>query len=661
MMYRPTSPAPTALLASLCLLLAACGDDETSSPTASVAATTDATSASDTPPAADVAPTDTPTPDTGPLATPDVPGPPSPNVLSFKQETGDDGGPCLSICNRRLPTGGAIDLAVAYRDASGAALDGWLVAFTVVGEAPGTTPSALSTYTTPDGSAGITLSANVDATGTAQIEVTVPDDPAAGKLTFLVDVFAQERPPLKVGLSHAGEAQASPFEIRLYRTDDDGAPSCAALHPDVPVTPLPADAIFPSLAPNKDATFESLPGLLPGDTQTWTIVAIGPGGGFPLAYGCIEGVAVEYGKTASVVVEAVDLPIAFGERYDLSSRFDLVTGLDGTLGSALETIFGLFTEPGRVAIEAACTNASGTLGQVCGFLTDSQGNLSATGLIVATAADEAFFYLTKESLGVDVEFTGQQLRALLQNTRVRSELTVSAQAAAANGEGGSPGFSSEIWKEFVFFWTYGIDCPPGGGPCGQVVLPLEQVYGLEPSASFQATVDSDLALTIPVHEVPDFKFGPLVNTLIERAVLPRLFGDGDSGLPAIDSYEDLVATLLGDKYCLAYDDCCEYFATKLEGEIPDILLPAVPTACELAIVEASDWLRALLLDISSPLTIGTPDGTPCGGDDLVGQRVVTHLGTINEPCVWDASFVFGQDTPFHPDNDWYGAINTEVE
>ena len=578
-----------------------------------------------------------------------------PNELRFVVVTGHDGAPCVTVCNQQLAAGGIITLELRYVSAEGEALEGQLISFSLSG-AEEVSLSGLSTYTNAEGRAQILMSASDSAEGTARVSVSVPDDDAVTPIDFLVDVYTPERPPLRVDFSHGGAAEVDSFEAHLYRVAD-GEPTCAALHPDRPQLVTPT-VVKGGLTPSKVVVFDSLPDLASDESQIWTVVLVGPEGDFPLVFGCRDGVALSWGETVEITIAVNDLPLRFADSYDLMTRLDLVSGLEGDAGAALALLFNLFTEPGRTALEAACTDSSGTLETVCDFLVDD-GELTLTGGIVADAADVAFFALISEALGVDVAFTGEQLTALLQNTRLHSSLALAATAAGVSASG-SLGQTYERWDAVEFFWTFGAACDPSDDSCGSTVMPLESIYGVAPSATYEASATPGLALEIPLHLVPGFTFGPLVNGLVELGVLPLLFGDGSEGLPPIDSYEDLVATLLGDKYCLLYDDCCEYFATKLEPNLPAWALFFVPEACEQAISAAASWIRDQVGDLEGTMTVGTPAEAPCTSFDSSGERVVTSLGTANAPCHWDMRFEL-PDSSFRPENTWTGALSAESQ
>jgi hypothetical protein len=129
-----------------------------------------------------------------------------------------------------------------------------------------------------------------------------------------------------------------------------------------------------------------------------------------------------------------------------------------------------------------------------------------------------------------------------------------------------------------------------------------------------------------------------------------LFGDGTNDLPAIDSYGDLVATVFGDELCLLYDDCCEFFATKVEEDIPSII--AIP-ACQAAIPAADSYIRGLVTDLGGPLNIGTKADAPCPAIDLQADREVDTFGQAEAKCEWDANFDIS-GAVFTPDNTWFG-------
>ena len=56
-------------------------------------------------------------------------------------------------------------------------------------------------------------------------------------------------------------------------------------------------------------------------------------------------------------------------------------------------------------------------------------------------------------------------------------------------------------------------------------------------------------------------------------VLPQVFGNGDDGGPVIDSYEEMIQSLVGGQECLDPSwqnenskDCCDQFAENITGQ-----------------------------------------------------------------------------------------------
>src|SRR5690606_4209033 len=161
-----------------------------------------------------------------------------------------------------------------------------------------------------------------------------------------------------------------------------------------------------------------------------------------------------------------------------------------------------------------------------------------------------------------------------------------------------------------FRWKHDPACKNVQNPaeCGWTGIPLADIYGSSPQAAPALGVRSDLALTIEPHDVPLLEYGPLVNAILEWRLLPLMFGDGSApppanceALPPIDSWDDLVSTIFGDSLCLCYDDCCDYFAQRIEDDVPGYVAAIAPQACEAAIPLLANLIRGQITGLRGPM------------------------------------------------------------
>jgi hypothetical protein len=636
-----------AAVASVLIGLTACGDDP-AVVQSDVEVTSDATS--------DV----TPTPDATPDATAEV-GPdaaPAPNQLVFTAAG------CGATCATTASSGTAVDITVMYRKSTGEPIANASVRFATAATADIARLSSFGATTGANGQATVSLSLLANTAMTVKVDVSVDGDAAAGTISHTVTIAPVAIPPLQVSFSYAGASAAATYGLRLYK-QVGGKPTCDELDPDQPGGLPTATLALGPYGLLEKATVGALTDLETDLTQSWTIRVIGPPTGTTLVSGCSQGVQVTWGQTKAITIAMTDLPLRWEGTYLLTTHADLHTGISGPAGDIVSFVIGLFTKPGEVAILAACKSPTGLLDTICDFLKSGE-QLSSTGLIAADAANIAFFELAAKVIGDDAILTGQSIASLLSELRLGSRLTIAGEPTVLNLDGSysfAPDTVGEVWETASFSWKFGQDCPVSDPDCGLTTVKLIDIYKKVLTAKFGATVNASGALSIDPHTVPGFDYGTLLNFIIERKVLPLLFGDGtvehpdEPGevLPAVDSYEKVIATIFGDELCLYYDDCCEWFANKdgVKNNVP-LDETTVIQACNLLIPAGADWIRDQVATLSGSLEIGSVDGQFCPGTTLLGKRNVDALGTKEAQCGWDATFDLG-GTDFSPAATWWGS------
>lgn len=656
----PTTKALT--VASLVALAlgagaAGCGDDggkQSLVPTTDTYTGADSLPADTSEPADTEAPVDTATaPDTTTSA---------PNTLRYDPTMkGDDGLVCVtSPCVMSGLAGAGFDLAVIYRDGSGKGLADRSIKFE--SDAPQTLAalSALTSYTDESGVATVHVR-SFDVPGTATITASVGSDPGAGSVSFVITLTLPPAPVLVASPEYVGHLGVADFRLNLY-LQHDGEPSCAAVYPDAGgVHPTP-DLTTGPYGFGEQASLLTLPGLVEAGEQRWTLQFTGPTDGVTdVAEGCVDNVLVKPDDTASELVYVLDLPPRFKGTYRTETRMDVVSGAEGTTGSIMHGVTQLFTHPGALVISWACQNASGFLGTVCGYLQSGDGSLSVVGAIVADFADASLLELLANTLGQNVTFTGTTVSEILQDLRFMSTMPFLAEPATSKpgfqGAYFAPGDASETWTHVRFRWKFDPACKNVANPleCGWTSIPLESIYGYQPQAQLAAGVDANLALHIEEHEVTGLTYGPLIDAILERYILPLAFGDGTGGLPPVDSFEDLASVLLGDRECLYYDDCCDIFTARIEDSVPSYVAYAAPYACDAAIPVIGQTLRNQLLGLDGAMNLGTPAGQGCQAVDGNADRWIDAWGRQSALCAWHLFFPMS-DGPFEPDTSWLSAL-----
>ncbi len=594
--------------------------------------------------------------------------PPGTNSLRFEKATDSTGLPCTTTCLEVVGPGAALEVTLVYTTAEGAPIADGQLSFSTTAPETAVKLSAKNAYTTAEGKAVLGISTFSGAEGVFDITITAIDEHDVPPLTLKLQFDVELKPPLVIDFNYKGTQAIAAFEVWLY-LQEGGKPLCSDVHPDAPGNPPTAVMKKNGIGLTQKVTIDNLPGLDVVGAQSWMIQVRGPDGAAATVNGCTQDVEVKTKETRQVTVDVFDLPMKFSGVYDLVTWADMYTGLQGTAGDIIGILVNLFTEPGKGALQAACKNPSGVLDQICGFLVAGNGDLKAAGIALAKLADEAFLALIQDQLGDGVFFSGQSVAELLKLMRFSSVMTLTEEPGVPDttGAGGAmfpAGTCSETWETVSYKWTYGLNCPPGDKECGLQTVKLSDIYGFTPAANFNAGVTDTGALWIEKHIVSGFSYGVLINFIVEKKILPLLFGDGtqpgpDGGnMPKVDTYDQVVAMIFGDKWCLYYDDCCEWFVQKQPvqdfiAQIPFGGETIAMTACNAAIPAAGSTIRDQVVGLGGDLNIGTPDGGACVAGDTDGDRTVNNLGEVTKPCDWDVSIdLAGQ--PFTPAADWYG-------
>lgn len=582
--------------------------------------------------------------DTGTVAQPEV-GKPGSNQLTAVPGPGMA---CNPACLAAVAQGAIVTFTVKYArpdgTSNGAPIADALVSFT--SSHAGMKLSAGSVPTGPEGKATVSVTVGTDADTPASITASVADDPDAGAVSLRLEPQVAKKPALVVTPKYQGKANVTAFTVRAY-LEEGGKPLCSDLHPDALGPKAAPVASAGPAALGQTATIATLPVPEGGTARFVVQIVAPPDGKAPLAHGCKAGVEIVKGQTTEVTVTAADLPWQYEGDYLLETTMDLHSGLSGTAGDGVKLLIDLFAEPGQTAVLAACKNASGVLSTVCPFLV-SGGQLTSTGIAVASAADSAFYALVGATLGSGTIDVGKTISGLLSNLRFQSTLSLSSEPGAVDGTLAkfAPGTANEKWDTLRFPWKFGQSCAPDDDTCGFQVVKLGDVFGASLEATLDAGVDAEDRLAIAQHPVSGFRYGTLLDFLIEKRVLPLLFNDPVEQLPTIDSFEKIIATLFGDKYCLKYNDCCAYFESKIQNSVPAYVLLVAEPACELAIPAAASWIRGKLTELTGELVIGTA-APGCPARLVDDDRKVDAFGKKTEPCAWDASFDFSGE-PFLP-------------
>lgn len=628
-----------------CLLaLAACGEDETpnSAPPGDIYAS-------------DISGTDvTLGPDIGTIP------PGSAGQLSFSLAVGDDGIACGSEgdhCSLLLSTNSQRSLEVRY-SVAGAPMPSAVVYYEITEDPMGLgSLTALSAYTDDQGVSSIDVKSVKPSQGEFVVKAFVLDETIA-PLYFDIVVSTKSQVPLTISTTYAGESSLSSWIVRLYAQDGSGEPSCAAPM-DLYDATVPATIQSPPKQLSQTAKFLEFPGLPEGGQQRYTVLAFSENlEGTLLAWGCDDLAAVVSTSTSTTVtVPLVDRPPSFSGTYNVTTYLDLTTGVPEPYKSTVDIVLGLFESPAGQLLSLACSIATtdSTLEDLCGFVyadpeAPSLDALTATGAVVVDLINGAISDLTADSAWGAALTVGKDVADMLTGLRLHATLTFSTEPGPDRAW--TVDETAESWDGVTLKWGLDANCDPETDEsCGEKSLFLSAIQPEAVAASFVASLDDDLRLSIAEHNL-NLYYGALLDAVLQKLVLPLAAGDGSDGQPAIDSYEDLILMLVGGgKECLdptSESTCCEQLVESIQGQI---VLPGqstaqvIESACDQLVDAGADWLSDSLNGLDSPdgLLIGT--ASPCPSYDVDADLTIDAFGSkeSDEMCQW--SLTVGGDAP----------------
>jgi len=612
--------------------------------------------------------------------------PDCPGKLSFVEPMDDAQKPTkgATVFNVVLSFAATRDLKVAYKQCDSPIVDA-SVNFTIQNDPDGLCSLASDmAYTGDDGIASDKLANVKQKVGQFQVKVCVEGAPDVPCLYFNVVVDPKGAPPLTVTFAEykGSYPLIDTADVLLFKQGVNGKPKCADLKLDA----LPTAQVAQSgLSLSGAAVFTKLPNLEAEKKQTYTIIGLAHQGanGPTQAWACedVKGV-VEWGGKQYVELVLKDLAPRIVGSYEITSTFDLVSGLPPAVADVVYTITGFFQNPSAQIMLLACKLGGSSLEDFCGYMFADPSDpdideLTGTGQVVFDIVnailigllDQYCPYEEDPELCLKILFTGKDVSEILTKFQLISTFTFGKEP----DEFGILAESScqEVWHSVRLRWTLGKDCPPDDDNCGWQKFSFSAVPGIENtitgqfSAKLEPPIPGNPAykdawrLTIDPHHL-ELKYGALVNFALEKWLLPMLFGDGSDGLPAVDSYEALVGSLLAGRACLQTMDCCEQFAKQVAGSTGSVTENLVEGACEALIQTGANWLRSQLVGLDATpenFTLGTfidpPPPKPCAIFDKNKDMKFDAFGAKDAPCLWDAKLVIGGAT-YAPKGEFYG-------
>jgi len=566
------------------------------------------------------------------------------------------------------------DIPIFYRDCDGDDSDR-LVTFELVDGAEYCELMVKNDYTDEDGIANGSV-ASGERGGFCHVKACSGDDPDLC-VTVTIVVIPKDIPPLNVVFdTYNGNyaLQLKAVKVRLIKQTEEKKVMCSDIDPrELPSGDLDSD--FEAV--NDIIQFTSLPGLEAEKAQDYTIIALGyefdteASEQNPLrAWSCDDSNGhVEWGDQTVVTMKLWDIPPSILGRWNIDSNFDLTSGLPDTVDKILDIIIGLFTSPTGELLKLLCDEKEIGInigGEICGWIfADADdpvlGEYGMIGTFVVGIIDNIIVNLIATNCPykddpdrcTKIYFGVAEVGAILQKFRILSEMNCEREPTMdwANPEAGAIiqlGDCTEQWRTVIFRWTLGKDCDPTDEDCGNMYFSLGSIPGLEDAIAADisgAVIDGEY-LQIDKHSV-NLKYGALINFALEKILLPQVFGsNGDgTGLPAVDSYEDLLGSLLAGRQCLNGMTCCDDFAATIEAKYPGYGLGVLSEgACDALIDVAVGYLRDQLnlLDTTPEnFKLGTPVDNPALMIDNDSDMHFDTIGTKMDLCTWDANLTIG--------------------
>ena len=633
---------------------------------------------------------------------PGNPGTPPGDVvrfLEFNEAYGDDQIPCQGTdhCSVYVNFVGERELKVRYTE-NGAAVAGQTVRFKIEDDPDGL--GHLSAYSAPtdaNGVATVTVSDMESLVGQYAVKAWV-DWEGVSPLYFDVLITPKGQVPLTVVADYDGTRPVQNYAVRLYKQGADGTPNCDDIvnlyeketaHWQSPMTSL-----------TQSVKKQELDDLEEEGTQTYTILGYGTDGvsSSVLSWGCddTKGV-VTWGGSTTVKLDLLDRMPLYAGTYETSTYFDLVSALPPPIDTYVYIVLDFFQSPVGGLLSLACElgNEEPILGDLCTEVfsdptNPSLDNLTGLGGFIVQVLDTIIVGVSQDSVFGDVLQGGADIGDMLRGFQINGTMVLESEpvvegtctgtttpctSASDCAEGQACDDMQGVWAEgegyttwsmVVVKWSLNEECNPYTDEnCGKKSFSLASIQAGDDSVtgSFAARVVDSFNVHIEPHSV-NLKYGALLNAILQKVVLPLVFGDGSDGGPVIDTYEELIMSLVGGKECLDPQwqnengkDCCDQFADSVVGEGGNIAGDVLANMCDILIPTGAAYLEVTLTgldtDTGDNLTMETPAEIPCVATDTEGDMQIDALGSVAEPCKWEMKVnLLNAETSV--DAEWWG-------
>lgn len=637
----------------------------------------------------------------------------------------NQGGPtgvltCVSPCQNENNTPAVIEanfgnqqkIRVKHAVSGGTPLPDRKVKFQVrTQDASGVSVSARTARTNKQGIASTTVRAGQTA-GSAKVVVTVPNRDVP-PLEWVVAVSSKNRASYNVNLKYDGQFDINPVVVKIYDQDrytcQNAQRELRIKRNNVSNASPPATALAQKTA--NVTTGAQFPVVAFPDRQNgnaFTVVAEGKlrsNDRVQVAFGCKDGnPPIQSGQGVNIDLELTDhVPNVVGQ-YELTNNFNIKKGLPPLVRTVINLVGRLASDPGSFifgcpddpAPSGACADSAGADGlldlflnllpqdsgfrqSIDSFLDLNIANSTLRGIVNAIAKDwiennapdwvgqsiniTSDIFETLKSFGVEGTMQINKVKLTDNGT------AIIPKQYTENGEQKPGGVQS--WDTFVVKWTgrCAESTAPGSenreacsvrkfgpGAMGTGTDVIRGTFGGEVLTSQQQPPH----LKIGKHSL-NVSYGAIALTIIERAILPIVFGDscGPNNSAPCNSLDLILRKLL---------DCSNFAqrVTSSAGNSREI----VRNLCNELINKASTELRKYAVDKlvaegGDNIRVGTPAGKPCRlyqpapypGQNWPGFPLpfVDKLG--QEPrkkqCDWNLDLTIG-DSSFQIPGRFYG-------
>ena len=606
--------------------------------------------------------------------------------------------PASPICSDSLTFSSGRLLQVQLLDGEGQPVDNTNVKFTIESsDAEGSRLSAANAGTNSQGLASTELTVGSDA-GSVEIAVSTTDTNVE-PIRFVIAVSPKGQSSYNVRFEKIG--QSDPEKIKVYFYED--SVTCADFMRDVEAQRDDDPTTNPALTAefSKDGIAlgdGTLPIVQLDSVPNGTAYTVGAqaysrtNDSVEVAVGCKDSnPAVENGTPVEVVVPLIkNLPYIKGN-YNAVHEFDLISGLPENIQNIVNLLGYAISSPGTFIVgcesmgpnDDECPVTTGGLSDVLinvlpddGLLGDLKDALDsflnsgfAKDAVRDTINDAVDDFLNNNpnvpSWLKDSRTITADILDTLRKFEVVGVIKIKEQPVWATDANGVPSvnadgtltalwdfdpanvegeYNEQRWDNISFYWSRGCDAnsPPecGKRTVGATTLGTtgELVRGY-----FDGFLIDGNVMHVNQHTLT-LNYGLLLLTVVEKVVLPEIFG------PGVDSIEAMLTTLIN----------CEAVANSVDSG-QGTFYNLTKSACELGIAEGTEALRnyvteELTAQGDDNFLIATPEGEGCQlypAEDYVGEwpgKPLPYIDSMGKDdpdtlrCKWAVEVKFSSNT-----------------